>query len=66
MARASDYDVVETMSRRVISIRYVHEHNGKRYEHEFGKGVDMCALADGSVLLYKRGVRLFDEFPDED
>lgn len=54
------------MSTRVLSIYYVHEHNGKNYEHEFGKGVEMWAMDDGTILICKPGARIFDTFPDED
>jgi len=54
------------MSREVISIRYIHAHNGQPYEHEFEKGVHMTARFDGTIVLSKRGVDLFAEYPDEE
>ena len=64
------------MSKEVISIRYKHAYNGKFYEHEFGPGVKMFAVPagehlqaghqNGTIVLYKKGFNLFDEYPDEE
>lgn len=51
------------LSRRAISIRYVHAADRQRYEHKFGSHDCIELLPDGSVRIYNsQGKKLFGEF----
>lgn len=51
------------LSRRAISIRYVHVTDGQRYEHKFGKDDVIECLPDGTFRIYNaRGKRLWKDF----
>ena len=49
------------LSGEVLSLAYVHVDDGKAYEHDFGPGVELWALKDGSILLRGRGKRLWED-----
>lgn len=63
----------QLVSRRVTRLEYIHadqeidEETGEEITrvHDFGPGVEMWALDDGSVLLRHRNPRkrLWDDFP---
>lgn len=56
------------MGARVLSIEYVHADDGERYRHDFGRGVEMFAQSDGTVLLRHREhprKRVWADFPDQ-
>lgn len=56
------------MSKHVISVRYRHAQSQQRvpYEHGFGRGVQMWALRDGSLLLRSPGHPLHGQFTVRD
>lgn len=55
------------MSERVWSLAYRHTDDGQDYIHEFGPGVEMEALEDGSVLVrHRRGRPLWRDFEVSD
>lgn len=41
----------ELVSGRVYALEYEHSDDGHDYRHDFGPGVEMWALPDGTVLL---------------
>jgi len=53
-------------SKRVRRLEYLHEHGhpGEIMVHDFGPGVEMFALEDGSIRLSHPRKRLWDTFPD--
>jgi hypothetical protein len=56
------------MSNAVKAVVYNNAHSARpsrSYKHDFGAGVSMYALADGSILL-KSSKRLWDVFTVED
>lgn len=50
------------MSDRVIELRYIHIEDGKAYKHEFGLGVEMIALDNGSIMLYHPRKKLWGDY----
>ncbi len=57
------------VSREVLGLKYKHAQSATRaaYEHPFGKGVEMWALRDGTVLLKSAyGFPLHGEFTVRD
>lgn len=52
----------ELMSERVYALEYQHEEDGENYRHDFGPGVEMWALDDGTVLLRHPRKLLWGEF----
>jgi hypothetical protein len=53
----------KVLSKRAISIRYVHVADGQRYEHKFGKDDVIELLPDGSFRIYNRqGKNLWKDF----
>lgn len=51
------------LSSRVYQVRYKHSQDGKNYEHDFGPGVLMHLLGDGTVLLESQtGKKLWKDF----
>lgn len=52
-----------TFGEEVYDVRYRHLEDGLNYIHEFGPGVELEALPDGSVRLYHaRGLPLWEDF----
>lgn len=49
------------LSYMVLDIVYVHAEDGKVYEHEFGPGVEMWALKNGSIVLRLPGKRIWED-----
>lgn len=49
------------LSGEVQRILYVHVEDGKRYEHEFGPGVEMWALKDGSIIVRHPEKRIWED-----
>lgn len=45
-------EAVGLISKHAIQIRYIHAEDGKPYQHDFGDGVCLEALPDGSVRIY--------------
>lgn len=41
------------LSRRALATEYVHAGNGENYRHDFGRGVVIEALPDGSVRMFR-------------
>ena len=39
----------------VVSMKYVHHEDGEFYEHDYGPGVLVLAMEDGSLRIYKPG-----------
>ena len=55
------------MSERVYDVRYQHVDDGQDYVHDFGPGVELEALEDGSVELHHRdGHPLWETFEVEE
>lgn len=57
----------ERFSRNVRRIEYVHDQDDDPDAirvHDFGEGVEMFALSDGSVLLTHPSRPLWDDFPE--
>lgn len=57
------------MSRRVLSIEYVHEHSAQRtpFRHDFdSEGVELWANKDGSITIRHPKLRLWDDYIVED
>lgn len=53
----------KVLSRRAISIRYVHATDGERYEHKFGRDDVIELLPDGSFRIFNaKGKRLWKDF----
>lgn len=53
------------MSRNVLAVEYRHEHSAQRtpFRHDFDMdGIEMYALADGSILIRHPSRRLWDDF----
>jgi len=50
------------LSRRVLTLDYVHGDDGQAYTHAFRPGVKMQALEDGSVRLYHPRRRIWRDF----
>lgn len=57
----------DRFSRNVRRIEYVHDQDGDPDAirvHDFGEGVEMYALPDGSILLSHPRRPLWDDFPE--
>lgn len=51
------------LSERAYALEYQHAEDGKNYRHDFGAGVCVVLLKDGSVLLrHKNGKPLWGDF----
>lgn len=56
------------LGRRLYALEYQHAEDGERYRHDFGRGVEMFAQSDGTVLLRHREhprKRVWADFPDQ-
>lgn len=51
--RRRPWDRSAVLSRRAVALEYDHAADGELYRHDFGKGVIVELLADGSVRLYR-------------
>lgn len=49
------------LSRDVHSIAYTHAADGKPYRHEFGGAVNLALLDDGSIHIWHRSKRLWED-----
>lgn len=55
--------IVRQLSRRVYAVEYKHIQDGDDYRHDFGSGVCMELLSDGSIRIYSMtGKRLWKNF----
>ena len=46
---------------KVVSVRYLHQEDRELYVHEFGPGVLMLAMEDGSLRIYKPGSTVWSD-----
>jgi len=53
-------------SHRVMAVEYVHDDNGEPYRHDFGRGVEMEGLEDGSVRLFNPRRNIWRDFDVEE
>ena len=51
----------DVMSERVYSLAYRHQDDGRDYKHDFGPGVRMIAMRDGSIRLVHRDRKTLHE-----
>lgn len=47
----------QVLTDRVLAIQYIHNADGKAYEHKFKRGVTVEFLPDGSARLYRKDGR---------